>query len=302
MLTFKQIDALYWTATLGSFSSAAEKLHTTQSAITKRIKELEAYFQVEVFNRSSKKVQLTSKGEEIYQLAQELIYKRDSVLHKLRGTTTYTGTIRLGITEITSLTWLPKFIRKLNSVFPNLTIVPKLGMGMELQQGLSKGKLDIAILSEHPRAAFLEYKPLCSLPMAWVGSRLFLSEQKEYSAKELAKFPIIRQTEESSLNSVYEEWFGGYRSENNIFTLNSLFAMMGLVTANFGIACVPVDFFLPLIQANKLIVAKIKRPVPTPVYSVAYHRHSAPLFVEEIYQVAKETCDFTHSNLVGFSV
>ena len=41
MLTFKQIEALYWTVRLGTFSASAQKLHTTQSAITKRIKDLE---------------------------------------------------------------------------------------------------------------------------------------------------------------------------------------------------------------------------------------------------------------------
>ncbi|MCQ9329080.1 LysR family transcriptional regulator [Pelistega suis] len=99
MLTFKQIDALYWTASLGSFSSAAEKLHTTQSAITKRIKELEAYFQVEVFNRSSKKVVLTPKGEEVYQLAIDLINKRDSMLYKLTANNMLSGTLRLSLSN-----------------------------------------------------------------------------------------------------------------------------------------------------------------------------------------------------------
>ena len=44
MLTFKQIEALYWTVRLGTFAASAQKLHTTQSAITKRIQELEADF------------------------------------------------------------------------------------------------------------------------------------------------------------------------------------------------------------------------------------------------------------------
>lgn len=52
MLTFKQIEALYWTVRLGTFSASAQKLHTTQSAITKRIQELEADFDVALFDRS----------------------------------------------------------------------------------------------------------------------------------------------------------------------------------------------------------------------------------------------------------
>ena len=34
MITFKQIDALYWIAELGSFEAAANKLNMSQSAIS----------------------------------------------------------------------------------------------------------------------------------------------------------------------------------------------------------------------------------------------------------------------------
>lgn len=296
MLTFKQIDALYWTATLGSFSNAAEKLHTTQSAITKRIKELEAYFQVEVFNRSSKKVQLTSKGEELYKLAQELIEKRDSMLNKLKGDVEYAGTIRLGVTEITSITWLPAFIHQLNEMFPKLTIIPRVGMGLELQRWLEKGQLDIAILSEVNKSRLLEYKPLGSLRMVWVGSPALVSDDKLYTPKELVNLPIIRQNEESSLNSVYDDWFSPYKSNQNIFTINGLFAMTGLAIANFGITCVPVDFVQPFIQAHKLVGIKVTQPAPAPVYSLAYAKKFKPMLLDDIYQVAKEKYDFSVSN------
>ena len=41
MITLKQLEALYWCAKLQSFASAANRLHTSQSAISKRISELE---------------------------------------------------------------------------------------------------------------------------------------------------------------------------------------------------------------------------------------------------------------------
>ena len=41
MFTYKQLEALYWIAELGGFAAAARKLNTTQSAISKRVQELE---------------------------------------------------------------------------------------------------------------------------------------------------------------------------------------------------------------------------------------------------------------------
>ena len=34
MMTFKQLEALYWIGQLGSFALAANKLHTSQSAVS----------------------------------------------------------------------------------------------------------------------------------------------------------------------------------------------------------------------------------------------------------------------------
>ena len=46
MITFKQVEALYWISELGNFAAAADKLNTTQSAISKRKNELESVFDI----------------------------------------------------------------------------------------------------------------------------------------------------------------------------------------------------------------------------------------------------------------
>ena len=51
VITIKQVEAFYWTVKLGTFTAAAERLHTTQSAITKRIQEIESTFEIALFDR-----------------------------------------------------------------------------------------------------------------------------------------------------------------------------------------------------------------------------------------------------------
>ncbi|MDF3605779.1 LysR family transcriptional regulator [Paracoccus sp. DMF-8] len=50
--TLKQLETIYWIANLGTFERAALKLNTTQSAISKRIQELELAVGAELFDRS----------------------------------------------------------------------------------------------------------------------------------------------------------------------------------------------------------------------------------------------------------
>ena len=68
MLTFKQMEALYWIVQLGSFEAAASRLNATQSAVSKRVQELERLFEITVFDRAHRSARLTEKGAEIFRL------------------------------------------------------------------------------------------------------------------------------------------------------------------------------------------------------------------------------------------
>ena len=103
----------------GGFSKAARKLNTTQSAITKRIQELESDFDVKIFGRAGQKALLPRKGQEIQDLSTQLLSQRDLMLMKLKDFHTFSGALRLGITEITAMTWLPDMIRQLRLLLPS---------------------------------------------------------------------------------------------------------------------------------------------------------------------------------------
>ncbi|MBF0105119.1 MAG: LysR family transcriptional regulator [Deltaproteobacteria bacterium] len=57
-----QIEAFHIIAQLGSFSKAAQELHITQPALSRRIKELEEFFNARFFIRSQAGIKLTEQG------------------------------------------------------------------------------------------------------------------------------------------------------------------------------------------------------------------------------------------------
>lgn len=96
MITFKQIDALYWIAELGSFEAAANKLNMSQSAISKRIQELEETFDVQVFDRSKRNARLTEKGAELLDYGKDLLERRDYLLERVSAREVLVRRFRLG--------------------------------------------------------------------------------------------------------------------------------------------------------------------------------------------------------------
>jgi DNA-binding transcriptional LysR family regulator len=81
-MTFKQLEALYWIHQLGGFAAAAQHLHTTQSAISKRIQELENGFKIRLFDRTRRGARLTEAGEQMLELSRELLEHRDSAVER----------------------------------------------------------------------------------------------------------------------------------------------------------------------------------------------------------------------------
>jgi len=95
-LTFKQLDALFWVVKLKGFQAAADKLYTSQSAISKRIKELERLFDTPVFERTGHSVRLTEPGKTLFTLAEHLLAERDHVLRAFADNTPQPRRFRLG--------------------------------------------------------------------------------------------------------------------------------------------------------------------------------------------------------------
>ena len=63
-IDFDGIQAFVLIAEVGGFGKAAERLHLTQTALTRRIQKLESYIGVRLIDRTTRSVQLTAVGRD----------------------------------------------------------------------------------------------------------------------------------------------------------------------------------------------------------------------------------------------
>ena len=64
-LALFHLETLLWIARLGTFRAAAERLNTTQPAISARVREMEEQLGVALFRNEGRGVVLTAKGREL---------------------------------------------------------------------------------------------------------------------------------------------------------------------------------------------------------------------------------------------
>jgi DNA-binding transcriptional LysR family regulator len=134
MLTFKHLEALYWVVELGGFAQAAARLHTTQSAVSKRVQELEELFDAPLFDRTLRKARPTDKGLEMHLIAKELLEQRDAAVERFSRPEVIERRLRIGVTEVVAMTWLPALLSRITQAYPKVIIEPEAGAMMPLRE------------------------------------------------------------------------------------------------------------------------------------------------------------------------
>lgn len=96
---YEQLKTILMVADLRSFTKAGEFLHITQSTVTTRIKRVEHFLGVQLFDRSNREIQLSEKGIELlpllkqqlsmYEKAKEVARKKEHVTEHIKITATY---------------------------------------------------------------------------------------------------------------------------------------------------------------------------------------------------------------------
>jgi len=294
MFSLKQVEALYWIARLGTFERAAAKLNTTQSTISKRIHELELIAGLPLFDRSRRSARLTDKGEQLLALAQEMLELQQRVLHLKEGNETAARQLRLGITELTALTWLPRLIARLRERYPKVTIETEVDMSRDLYDRLQDDRLDVIIIPEAFSDSHITAVPLTRNRNVWMGSPKLIRSRRKLSVAELAEHTILIQGNRSGTGLWVSKWL---KSEGamvpRLFSCDSLIALLGLAVAGLGVTYLPLQCFKPLVTEGKLRIIPTDPELPAMPY-VAMYRHDRPsAFTASVAELARTTCDFS---------
>ena len=115
MTDFKAIETFMWVVTLGSFRGAAQKLNTTQPAISQRIAQLEREVGVKLLQRDRRMVLPTPSGRQLMVYAEKLIGLRSEMLAVVGDRSAMRGVLRLGVAETIVHTWLSQLIKSVNT-------------------------------------------------------------------------------------------------------------------------------------------------------------------------------------------
>jgi DNA-binding transcriptional LysR family regulator len=302
LFTFKQIEAIYFIVEMGGFAHAARKLHTTQAAISKRVQELESLFGVPLFDRSQRSARLTDKGEIMLVYAKKLLEDRNAAVDQIGQSKSFVRRLRLGITELTAMTWLPILCSQIQTNFPHVIIEPSVNMSVTLKDVLLSDGLDLIIVPDVFVDSHLSSNFIGRVENAWMCKPgMFMKHAGKVSVSELATQQLLTQGNMSGTGLLYGSWFKkmGFSPKSSI-TCDSLLAMLGMTVSGLGISYLPKECLSGMDNAGLLEEIESTPSLPETTYVAMYRWENKSSLIPPIVMLAHECCDF--SQLFGTSL
>lgn len=191
MIELRGIETFYWIATLGSFRAAAEKMHTSQPAVSQRISQLEHGLGVCLFDRDKRGIRLTAKGQALLAHAERMLEMRNDMLTVARTQGGVSGRLCIGVAETIVQTWLPTLLERVHNIYPDLVLEIEVDTTSILRTHLLSRQIDLAFLMGPVDEANVENLPLCQYPLAWLASPRLGLGNKPVTLDQIANWPII---------------------------------------------------------------------------------------------------------------
>lgn len=255
MLNLKQFEAYLWVATLGSFRRTAERLHTSQPAISARIATLESALGVRLFERDRSTVSLTSKGQELLPYAEKLLRLVGNIQEKAGASSSLSGVIRLGVSETLVHAWVPSFLGLLDESCPNVDVEIVVDVTAVLQVELTARSLDLAFLNGPVADPGIDSVALPPFPMVWAASpSIDLSTTGKVSLGELANYRLLTPARNTRPFIEVSKAFGAVGDwPARIVPSSSLAACIQMTLSGIGIGVLPRQVIEPQINSGALV-------------------------------------------------
>ena len=293
-MNLKQLEAFLAISRHGGFIEAAERLNLTQSTISARIKELEQDLGVLLFDRSRRQIQLTPKGRELLDYAQQAVALQREIKQQIGSAESISGVFRIGVAELIAVTWLPQFVASVREHYPAVTLQFEVTMNPTMLDGLRSGSLDLALMIHTGSASDLMTQSLGSVPFAWMAGVGFKLPRGILAIDDLKRLPIIYQSADSFMNHFMSSMLhteGANRRSGT--SCNSLAARVSLISAGLGVSLMPLNTLKTAPGKGRLRIVPTKPPQVNISYEAVCAKTHSSAALHRLMEMAVQASSFT---------
>lgn len=162
-MEFKQLQSFVAVVECRSFTKAAEKLFLSQPSISTHIQKLEEELHSRLMIRTTKSIEITPRGLELYNCACEIINRWENLLQHWDNEAK--NIIRLGASTIPSAYILPELLPAFGTAHPGTYFSIHQSNSQDIVKKLLQGDFDVGLIGMHTDSSAINCIPF--LKTAW---------------------------------------------------------------------------------------------------------------------------------------
>lgn len=242
-MDFKQLQSFAAVVKHQSFTRAAEKLFLSQPTISAHVSSLEEELGKRLILRTTKNIELTPKGQEVYDYAVRILGLRDRMVECCSQQSD--KIIHLGASTIPSAYILPELLPEFGALYPDTYFSIHQSDSQGVVDALKEGLFDVGLIGMKVDDDRIECTPFCKDRMVLitpVNEHFLKLKQEGCSIRALMQNPVImRETGSGSKKSadLFLESIGISEDSLNIVArVNDQEAIKNMVSGGLGISII----------------------------------------------------------------
>lgn len=264
-IDFELYKVFYHVVKENSFSTAAERLFVSQSAISQNIKNLEKKLGVQLFNRKGRDLKLTQEGEWLYSYVQQaynLFKTAESKINDFNNLEA--GEVRIGASDTICRYYLLPFLQRFNRMYPRVKIHFINRTSTQIRELLNEGIIDFGVATLRQGETGENVRTLTVVEDVFVASQKYASlKGKLLELKDLRTYPLLMLEKASTTR----ELFDNYTKEQNLtlvpeIELESTDLLVEFAKIGLGIAYVLKDSVREAVFRGQLFTLRIREELP----------------------------------------
>jgi DNA-binding transcriptional LysR family regulator len=270
-LDTQNLQAFLLVAETGSFSQAAERLHLTQPAVSKRVALLEEQLQAGLFDRIGRNVSLTEAGRALLPHAKRVQQELQQAMQSVRDLDgAVGGELRLATSHHIGLHRLPPVLSHFSQAFPAVHIDIDFLDSEQAYEMIMQGAAELAVVTLAPKAPpSMITRPLWQDPLDFMvqpGHILARNEPLELS--ELSEHPAILPGLNTYTGQIIKRLFDQRELPLRVsMATNYLETIRMMASVGLGWTLLPRSM-----QDESLVRLEVKGASPRRTLGCVYHR------------------------------
>lgn len=247
----------------GSFTKAAQDMHLTQAAVSGLVKDLEGNLELRLFERTTRKLDLSETGKSILPAVARVLSELDAMHDEVKRVKNLEqGTVRIAVTQQLASAILPGIINTFNAMHPYITVnVTDCGVEM-VQQCVRDAVVDIGVGPERELGDDLTRDLLFELPF-----HLVMQPGHPFTKLETLRWSDLKSEELITLSGSFAELISddllrksAAHLVNPKYKVSFMSTALSMVQSGLGVTlCLP--YVSDWVAQNKLVMLPLQDPV-----------------------------------------